>query len=42
MAMTALVDPEEYGGLKVLAQVKGVAPAVALLGFKPGSSSERR
>jgi SAM-dependent MidA family methyltransferase len=33
MAMTALVEPEEYGDLKVLAQAKGVAPGVALRGF---------
>jgi SAM-dependent MidA family methyltransferase len=33
MAMTALVDPEEYGDLKVLAQSKGVAPDAALSGF---------
>jgi hypothetical protein len=33
MAMTALVDPEEYGDLKVLAQAKGTGLGVELLGF---------
>ena len=33
MALTALVDPKEYGGFKVLAQGKGVGPGVALQGF---------
>jgi SAM-dependent MidA family methyltransferase len=33
MAMTALVDPEEYGDLKVLAQAKGMSSRVELLGF---------
>jgi SAM-dependent MidA family methyltransferase len=33
MAMTALVDPEEYGDLKVLAQAKGLS-GVELLGFE--------
>lgn len=33
MAMTALVDPEQYGDLKVLAQAKGVASGVELQGF---------
>lgn len=33
MAMTALVDPEEYGDLKVLAQAKGMGSSVALRGF---------
>lgn len=35
-AMTALVDPEEYGGFKVLAQSKGVRDDVELLGFGGG------
>ena len=33
IALMALVDPEEYGNLKVLAQAKGVDPGVRLLGF---------
>ena len=33
MAMMALVDPEEYGDLKVLAQAKGVEFGTELLGF---------
>lgn len=39
MAMMSLVDPEQYGGLKVLAQAKGICPGEALLGF---ASSGRR
>ena len=42
MAMTALVEPEEYGDLKVLVQAKGVARGDALLGFAVRPSSERR
>ena len=38
MAMSALVDPEEYGDLKVLAQSKGVSSEIELLGF----ASDRR
>jgi SAM-dependent MidA family methyltransferase len=34
MAMMALVDPEEYGDFKVLAQAKGKGSDVELLGFK--------
>jgi len=34
MAMTALVDPEEYGDLNVLAQAKGLGPGEQLLGFR--------
>jgi SAM-dependent MidA family methyltransferase len=34
MAMLALVDPEEYGDFKVLAQAKGYGVGVALLGFE--------
>lgn len=34
MAMMTLVDPEEYGNFKALAQTKGVAPGMELLGFK--------
>ena len=34
MAMMALVDPEEYGDFKVLAQAKGPGLGVALLGFE--------
>jgi SAM-dependent MidA family methyltransferase len=33
IAMHALVDPQDYGDLKVLAQAKGVALPVELLGF---------
>src|SRR5262244_821755 len=33
MAMMALVDPEEYGDFKVLAQAKGHGLGIALLGF---------
>jgi SAM-dependent MidA family methyltransferase len=33
MAMMALVDPEEYGDLKVLAQAKGNGLGTELLGF---------
>ncbi len=33
LALTALVDPEEYGSFKVLAQAKGVGPGVTLQGF---------
>jgi len=33
MAMTALVDPEEYGNLKVLAQAKNVS-GIELRGFR--------
>jgi len=34
MAMMALVDPEEYGDFKVLAQAKGLAAGTKLLGFE--------
>lgn len=34
MALMALVDPEEYGDFKVLAQVKGNGSGIVLLGFK--------
>lgn len=34
MAMTSLVDSEEHGDFKVLAQAKGVGQGVELLGFK--------
>jgi hypothetical protein len=33
MAMMALVDPEEYGDFKVLAQAKGHELGIELLGF---------
>ena len=33
MALLTLVDPAEYGDLKVLAQAKGVAPGIELMGF---------
>jgi SAM-dependent MidA family methyltransferase len=35
MAMMALVDPEEYGDFKVLAQAKGHGLGMELLGFAP-------
>jgi SAM-dependent MidA family methyltransferase len=35
MAMMALVDPEEYGDFKVLAQAKGHGLGIELLGFAP-------
>ena len=34
MALMALVDPEQYGDFKVLAQAKGIALGEALLGFR--------
>jgi SAM-dependent MidA family methyltransferase len=34
MAMMALVDPEEYGDFKVLAQAKGHGLGIELLGFE--------
>ena len=34
MAMMTLVDPDEYGDFKVLAQSKGIDPGIDLLGFK--------
>jgi SAM-dependent MidA family methyltransferase len=37
MAMMALVDPEEYGDFKVLAQAKGHGVGSELLGFAPQS-----
>jgi hypothetical protein len=33
MAMTTLVDPEEYGDFKVLVQAKGQGADMDLLGF---------
>lgn len=39
MAMMTLVDPDEYGDFKVLAQAKGIGPSVQLLGFQ-GDGSE--
>ena len=33
MAMMTLVDPDEYGDFKVLAQAKGIGPGIELLGF---------
>jgi hypothetical protein len=33
MAMMALVDPEEYGDFKVLAQAKGHGVDMELMGF---------
>jgi SAM-dependent MidA family methyltransferase len=33
MAMMALVDPEQYGDLRVLVQAKGIRSRVALTGF---------
>jgi hypothetical protein len=40
MAMTALVDPEQYGGLKVLAQAKGIGSGIELLGFAGGQTTK--
>jgi SAM-dependent MidA family methyltransferase len=34
MAMMSLVDPDEYGGFKVLAQAKGIGLGTELLGFE--------
>jgi SAM-dependent MidA family methyltransferase len=34
IAMMTLVDPEEYGNFKVLAQAKGLGGGVDLLGFR--------
>ena len=34
IAMMTLVDPDEYGGFKVLAQAKGVGSSLGLLGFQ--------
>ena len=34
VAMMALVDPEQMGAFKVLAQAKGIEPGIDLLGFK--------
>ncbi len=39
MAMMTLVDPDEYGDFKVLAQAKGIGPSDQLLGFQ-GDGSE--
>ena len=39
MAMMALVDPEEYGDLKVLAQAKGNGAGIDLLGFASNQSA---
>ena len=33
MAMMTLVDPEEYGGFKVLVQAKGDGLSTELVGF---------
>ena len=33
MALRTLVDPEEYGAFKVLAQARGMGPGVELMGF---------
>ena len=41
MAMMALVDPEEYGDLKVLAQAKGIESGTELLGFASDTASEQ-
>ena len=34
LAMMTLVDPEEYGSFKVLAQAKGIGSGIELLGFE--------
>ena len=39
MAMMTLVDPDEYGDFKVLAQAKGMGPGVALRGFRGGGGT---
>ena len=41
MAMTTLVDPDEYGDFKVLAQAKGTGLGSELLGFVPSFDSDR-
>lgn len=41
VAMMTLVDPDEYGDFKVLAQFKGIGPAIELLGFTGVESSAR-
>ena len=41
MAMMALVDPEEYGDLNVLAQAKGIGSGTELLGFASDRASEQ-
>lgn len=41
IAMMALVDPEQYGDLKVLAQMKGIGSGTDLLGFA-GTGDKRR
>ena len=42
MAMMALVDPEEYGDLKVLVQAKGNGLGNELLGFASDTTSENK
>ena len=42
MAMMALVDPAQYGDLKVLAQAKGDGLANELLGFASDTTSEQQ
>ncbi len=39
IAMMTLVDPDEYGDFKVLAQAKGVGPGIELLGFQGDGSA---
>ena len=39
LAMLTLVDPDEYGDFKVLAQAKGMGPGVALRGFRGGGGT---
>ena len=39
LAMMTLVDPDEYGNFKVLAQAKGIGPNVQLLGFQGDGSA---
>ena len=38
IAMTTLVDPDEYGDFKALAQGRGIEPGVGLLGFEGDGS----
>ena len=42
IAMMTLVDPEEYGDFKVLAQVKGNGLSIELLGFESQGMSRAR
>ena len=39
LAMLTLVDPDDYGDFKVLAQAKGVGANIELMGFGPGDGA---